>query len=96
MSENNSTGDTLLTLILGAAVGVAAGLLLAPQKGKETRRRLRRWLETIEDDLREEGFEDVVERGKDAVREKAQAAKDKVDAVIKDAFKQGREPRDRG
>ena len=112
MSENNSgVGDTLLVLLLGAAAGAAAGFLLAPQKGKETRRRIRRWLDAIEDDLREEGFDEVLERGKDivreqaqavrgkvesAVREKASAVKEKVDDVIKDAFRQGRDRDQRG
>lgn len=35
-----NTGSTLLALITGAAIGAAAGLLYAPEKGEETRRKL--------------------------------------------------------
>jgi gas vesicle protein len=41
MSENNSSGNSLLYMLagfgLGAIVGAVAGLLFAPKQGKETR-----------------------------------------------------------
>ena len=94
MSENNS-GDTLFTLLVGAAIGAAAGLLLAPRAGRESRRRLRAWLDEVEEDFREEGADELWEKGKKAVREQAGAVKDKVESVIKDAWKtrEGREGR---
>lgn len=37
---SNNTSKTLLTFVVGAAVGAALGILLAPDKGSETRRKL--------------------------------------------------------
>jgi gas vesicle protein len=37
---DSSTGKALVGLIVGAAVGVAAGILFAPDKGTETRKDL--------------------------------------------------------
>jgi gas vesicle protein len=74
MSEDNRSGETLLALMLGAALGAAAGLLLAPRSGKETRKRVKKWLEDAEEkgqDLFEEG-QKIYERGKEAVQESAE------------------------
>lgn len=38
--NDNSTGAVLLTFILGAAAGVAAGMLLAPESGQVSRRKI--------------------------------------------------------
>jgi gas vesicle protein len=52
MSENHGgSGEALLALILGAVVGAAAGLLLAPHAGKDTRRRLRKWMEDVGEEI---------------------------------------------
>ncbi len=39
MSRNS--GNTLLALIAGAVIGVGAGILLAPDEGKKTRKKLK-------------------------------------------------------
>lgn len=81
MSEDSRGGDTLLAFLLGGALGLAAGLLFAPRTGKETRRRVQRWLEDLEEkgeDLLEQGRE-WVEDGKEAVKEKADQIKRAVD-----------------
>jgi len=55
MSENQRGGDLLLGVVIGAAVGAAIALLLAPAKGAETRRRLaeaaRGWGDEARDEL---------------------------------------------
>lgn len=38
--KNNNNATALLTFVLGAAAGVAAGLLLAPNSGQENRRKI--------------------------------------------------------
>ncbi len=71
MSDNQgSAGETLLVLLLGAAAGAVAGLLLAPHTGKETRRRVRRWLDDVEErgeDLMGEA-EALWEKGKEKIK----------------------------
>lgn len=86
MSDGRSgAGETLFVLLLGAAVGAAAGLLLAPRTGRETRRRLKRWMEDMEErgqDLAGEGRE-IWER----VRERA----DRIGAAGESAARKTRE-----
>lgn len=41
MSERNSTTDVIVSFLAGCLVGAGAALLLAPQSGLETRRRIR-------------------------------------------------------
>lgn len=40
MSDSNNSGSVILGTLIGAAVGFAAGILLAPASGKETRENL--------------------------------------------------------
>lgn len=80
MSES-SDSDVMLGFVVGALLGAAAGLLLAPRSGRETRRRLQRWAENLEDrgyDLLNEG-RDLLEEGREVVQEKADQVKDALD-----------------
>ncbi|MFO7655308.1 MAG: YtxH domain-containing protein [Candidatus Krumholzibacteriia bacterium] len=54
----SSDSNNVMAFLLGAAAGAVTALLLAPNSGEETRRRLR------------EGAEDIYEQGEGAVREK--------------------------
>jgi len=79
MSREDS-GSNVVFFLLGAVVGAAAGVLLAPKSGKETREQLTDWL----DERRERGAE-LLHKIKDAVPEK----KDQITAAIragKDAY----------
>jgi len=44
MSENSKM-DAVFAFILGLVIGAAAGVLLAPNSGDKTRKKLGRWLE---------------------------------------------------
>lgn len=84
MSDHENLNKSLLVFLLGAAVGVAAGLLIAPRSGKETRKRLARWGEDIEDkgeELLEEG-QGLFEKGKEAVQQKAENIQKAVESVV--------------
>lgn len=74
-----SAGSVLLSFLLGGMVGAGLALLLAPQSGVETRKRIREFT----DDVREKATEYVgqtkekvvstVEKGKHLVEEKKTA-----------------------
>lgn len=72
MAEN-STGETILAFMLGAIAGAAAGVLLAPEPGRKTRRRLADWLE----ELKEEG-EDFLEEQKDVLAKTIETTKESL------------------
>lgn len=63
------------TVILGLAVGVAIGILIAPDKGTETRKRLFNGAQDLADDLKEklkEGtdkFNDLKEMAEERISE---------------------------
>ncbi|NNF20088.1 MAG: YtxH domain-containing protein [Flavobacteriaceae bacterium] len=48
---NNNSGNVLLALLTGAAIGGIAGILYAPDKGEETRKRLKDGALKTRDDL---------------------------------------------
>ncbi|MBZ9778501.1 YtxH domain-containing protein [Psychroflexus sp. CAK8W] len=47
----NNTGNTILALLTGTAVGVGLGLLYAPQSGEKTRKQLRDESDHLQDNL---------------------------------------------
>lgn len=111
MSDQPSrTGETILVLLVGAAIGAAAGLLLAPRPGRETRRKIHRWIEDVEETLRGEDGDSLWAKGEDFLRAKAgdirdsveSAARAKADAVadkVRDVFhgkRGGSDPRASG
>ena len=82
MSKN--TGDTVLALLLGAAVGVGVGILIAPDKGSETRKK-------IKDKFQESG-EDLVHKYEDMLsylQTKASNAKSSIEDTFEQALSDG-------
>ena len=63
-NKSGNPADGLLWLGLGALVGVAAALLLAPEKGAQTRRKLAGHVEKGRKNLYESGNE-VIDRGRE-------------------------------
>jgi gas vesicle protein len=53
------TNNVLLGLLAGVAIGAVIGIMLAPDKGSETRKKFVRKGEDLADDLREK-FEDLL------------------------------------
>jgi gas vesicle protein len=60
----DNSGKILTALLLGAAVGAVAGLLLAPESGNKTRRKLSSTADDLIDDF-EDAWEDSAEKIKD-------------------------------
>lgn len=51
-NNSNDTGKLIGAVLLGAAVGAALGLLLAPDKGSETRKKFMKGVKDLADDLK--------------------------------------------
>lgn len=73
MSREDS-GSSLVAFILGAVAGAAAGVLLAPKSGKETREQLTEWLE----ERRAKGEEFLAK-----VKDEGGHKKDAIEAAIR-------------
>lgn len=67
----NDVGSNMIWFFAGAVVGVAAGLLLAPQSGEETRRLI--------SERAEEGGREWIDRGKELYDKGRQLAEDAAD-----------------
>ncbi|MEW6570019.1 MAG: YtxH domain-containing protein [Nitrospirota bacterium] len=71
-----STGSILLSFLLGGLVGAGIALLLAPQSGIETRRRIREFTDDVREKAKDyagdvkEKITAGVHKGKDFVSEK--------------------------
>lgn len=86
-----SNTKTLLGFVAGAAVGALAGILLAPDKGTETRKKITGKAKDATDSL-QESFDDFVEKlkktytsGKDGAEDLAEKAKSKMNSLKADA-----------
>ncbi|MDF9795126.1 gas vesicle protein [Catalinimonas alkaloidigena] len=60
----DNSGKVLSALLIGAAAGAITGLLLAPESGDKTRRKLNKSAKDLMDDL-EDAWEDSAEKIKD-------------------------------
>ncbi len=60
----NNSGKIFLAALTGAVAGGVAGILLAPEKGEETRKKLNKQAEKAREELN-----DLVEKGKDTVED---------------------------
>lgn len=70
----NSTEKSLISLAAGIAIGVGLGILFAPQKGVDTRRRIRKEFDRCRDRL-----EDAVGSIEEIIEEKITQRSKKVE-----------------
>lgn len=71
-----SSGNVLLGVIAGLAAGAVIGILFAPAKGKDTRKKITKKSEDLMDDIKEK-FDDVLE----SISEKYQEVKEEVSDI---------------
>jgi gas vesicle protein len=76
-----STSKTLLGFIAGAAVGAAIGILFAPDKGTETRRKISEQSNDLADNLKGK-FTDLV----DGVKDKFSSVKSEAEDVAEKGY----------
>jgi len=70
------SGKVILGAVAGLAAGAALGILFAPEKGSETRKKISKKREACMDDIKEK-FNDVV----GAFKEKFEAAKQQENEI---------------
>jgi gas vesicle protein len=73
----NSTGKILTALVAGAALGVVAGILFAPDKGSETRKKLKEKGRKLKKDMKEKFRE-----GKEKFEEMSGKMKEKAEEMV--------------
>ena len=73
MKNSNSTGKILVAMIAGAAIGGVLGILLAPDKGSETRKKISGKAEDLSDAVKDKfvGLMDAVKKNVASVKERA-------------------------
>lgn len=87
--EGYGSGSLLISFLLGGVVGAGLALLLAPQSGQETRRRIRE----LSDDIREKTT-DYVGKTKDKVAGMVDDGREYYEerkSIIKSAIDAGKE-----
>ncbi|WP_418264460.1 YtxH domain-containing protein [Flavobacterium faecale] len=60
---SNNTGNTLLALLTGAAIGAGVGILFAPDKGSKTRSKIKEGYNDAQKDLKKK-YEELSEEVK--------------------------------
>jgi len=94
--EGFSAGSVLMSFLLGGIVGAGLALLLAPQSGEETRKKIKEFADDVKDkttglvDQTKHTVTDLVDEGKELYEEKKSIFKAAVDAG-KDAYEKEKE-----
>ncbi|MBK8787077.1 MAG: YtxH domain-containing protein [Chitinophagaceae bacterium] len=75
MGNSNNTGKLMGAIMIGAAIGGALGILFAPDKGSETRRKISKKGNDLTDAVKEK-FDAIVDKFKKEVEDVKEQAND--------------------
>ena len=87
METSGNTGKLMGALLLGAAVGGALGILFAPGKGSETRKKLSGKSDDFADAMKKK-FNDFLEQ----IKKEVDTTKDKADEFTKNGATETEKP----
>ena len=79
----SDTGNTLLGLIAGSAIGVAIGMLYAPDKGENTRKKLKDQAAATQEKLTEEAIH-LKDSVADSLHSKTVSLEGRVENLVSD------------
>lgn len=77
----SNTGQTLLALLTGAAIGAGIGILYAPDKGENTRKKIKKSAEKAQKEL-----ENKINETKDNLSAKARSAKSSFEEKLEETL----------
>jgi gas vesicle protein len=77
-----NSGKVLLGVLAGIAVGAVAGILLAPDKGSDTRKKLTKKSNDYVDELKNK-FSEFIESITETITDQAETAMDEAEELVK-------------
>ncbi len=78
---SNKTGDSILALLAGAAIGVGIGILFAPDKGSKTREKIKDSLDDLKDQAKSK-FGSFEEEAKEKFSQSKEDLKETVNNLL--------------
>jgi gas vesicle protein len=78
---NGNTGEVLLSIVAGAAIGVGVGILIAPDKGSKTRKKIKDKFNSSK-----EGVEEKIEEFMSYLNQKSNDVTSNIDEAFDEAI----------
>lgn len=82
-NTNGNTGEVLLSIVAGAAIGIGVGILIAPDKGSKTRKKIKNKFNSTK-----EGAEEKIEELMAYLGQKSKDVTSNIDEAMDEAISQ--------